>query len=127
MINVPPQFTSSPQLYAMYLKSQGVPTMSIIQMVNQQFGAPKTKQQVAEEQASDEQKSGIAKTIVSLAGMYGASKIGGLFGGGATGAGTTAATTAGTAGTAGAAGGLAGAGAGYLADRMTGVNKFLCL
>ena len=95
----------------MYLRSQGVPTLNIIQMTEKQFGRPKTAQEVAEQQAKDQQMSSIAKTGGNLAGQWAATKLPSLFGGGAAGAGTTAATSAGTAGTVGATGGgLAGVG-----------------
>lgn len=88
---------------------QRVPPQMAMQMTIEKFGAPKTKQELEKQKASQEQKSGIAQTVGSLAGMYGASQLSGLFTGG-----SAAAGTAGTAGAAGAGGagaaGAAGAG-----------------
>lgn len=93
---------------------QRVPAPMAMQMTIEKFGVPKSKQELAKEKAGQEQKSGIAQGVGSLAGMYGASQVSSLFGGGsaaASGAGAAGAGTAGAAGTAGTAGTAGSAGA----------------
>jgi hypothetical protein len=91
---------------------QRVPMQQAMQMTFEKFGPPKTQQELAKDKASQEQKSGIAQTVGSLAGMYGASQVGSLFGGGSAAAGSAGAAGAGAAGTAGTAGTVGAAGAG---------------
>jgi hypothetical protein len=112
--------------------------MQAVQMVEQRFGAPKTPEQRAREQAGQGQSNALAQTAGTIGGLLatqealsGFPNLAGLFGSGAsTGAvampttlggagalgGTAGAATAGTAGTAGVAGagtaGAASAGAG---------------
>lgn len=90
--------------YLNLVYQQRVPPQMAMQMTFEKFGAPKTQQELAKDKASQEQKSGIAQTIGSLAGMYGASQVGSLFGGGSAAAGSAGAAGAGGAGAAGATG-----------------------
>lgn len=100
-MEIPDQFKRSPQMYAMYLRGQGVPPMQIAQMVAQQFGSPEDyNQQQLKNKANDEQKGNIGGAIGSVLGSIGAAKLPGLLGiGKAAGA---------TAGTAGATAGIGG-------------------
>ncbi|NDD86052.1 hypothetical protein EBZ38_17470 [bacterium] len=85
-MEIPQQFKSSPQAYAMYLRAQGVPPMQIAQMVMQQFGSPdQYNQQQLKNKANDEQKGNIGGVLGTIAGSVGASYLPKIFG--ATGAG----------------------------------------
>lgn len=96
-----------PNAYIAWLRSKGVPPQQVYQMVTDRFGVPKTPQERAKEQASQQQQAGLAQTGGALAGILGAgylgsqlSELGGAAGAtGATTAGTTAAGTAGTVAT----------------------------
>ena len=105
-MEIPEQFKRSPQMYAMYLRGQGVPPMQIAQMVAQQFGSPEDyNQQKLKDKANDEQKGKFGGAIGSISGSVLASQIPKIFGAGGAGAGAGATAGAGgAAGTAGAAG-----------------------
>jgi hypothetical protein len=113
-----------PNAYIAFLRSQRIPPQQIYQMVTDRFGAPKSPQEQAKDQAAAQQRAGLAQTGGTLAGMLGtgylASQLGGgasvatpallgatKVGAGAAAGGTAAGTGAGTA----AAGSGAGAGA----------------
>ena len=66
--------------YLNLVYQQRVPPQMAMQMTFEKFGAPKTQQELAKDKASQEQKSGIAQTVGSLAGMLGASQVSKLFG-----------------------------------------------
>lgn len=109
-MEIPEQYKRSPQMYAMYLRGQGVPPMQIAQMVAQQFGSPEDyQQQQLKNKANDEQKGNIGGAVGSILGSVGASQIPKIFGAGGAGAGAGA--TGATAGTAGATSAGSGGGA----------------
>lgn len=93
-----------PNAYIAWLRSKGVPPQQVYQMVTDRFGVPKTPQERAKEQASQQQQAGLAQTGGALAGILGAGYLGSQLSGlggaaGATGATTAGTTAAGTAGT----------------------------
>lgn len=93
-----------PNAYIAWLRSKGVPPQQVYQMVTDRFGVPKTPQERAKEQASQQQQAALAQTGGALAGILGAGYLGSQLGGlggaaGATGATTAGTTAAGTAGT----------------------------
>ncbi len=93
-----------PNAYIAWLRSRGVPPQQVYQMVTDRFGVPKTPQERAKEQASQQQQAALAQTGGALAGILGAGYLGSQLSGlggaaGATGATTAGTTAAGTAGT----------------------------
>jgi hypothetical protein len=101
-----------PRAYYLWLQSQRIPAIQAVQMVEQRFGAPKTPEQRAREQANQAQSNALAQTGGTVGGLLltqealrGFPNLAGLFGSGAsTGAVTTptllgAQTVGGTAGT----------------------------
>jgi hypothetical protein len=108
-----PQLTyEDPMAYIAWLRSKRLDPGTIDRMVTDRFGPGKTPDERAREQAKDQQMGEIGKIGGTLAGMYGAQQLGGLFGGGtaASGGAAAGAGTAG-AGTAGAGMGLGSIGA----------------
>lgn len=74
----PTTFQSDPELtykdpnaYIAWLRSQRIPPQQIYQMVTDRFGAPKTPEEQQKEQASAQQRAGLAQTGGTLAGLLG--------------------------------------------------------
>jgi len=113
----PPLAQTDPKAYYLWLQTQGMGPAQAVQLVQQRFGAPKSPDEQAKDQASQEQKNALAQTggavLGSIGGQYLGTQIGSLFSSGAaTGAtGATGATAGATGATAGATGATAGAGA----------------
>lgn len=80
MIGQEPAITQSdPEAYYLWLQTQRVPPLQATQMVQQRFGAPKSREQLAKEKASAEQKSGLAQIGGQVAGVaLGAEAMGGF-------------------------------------------------
>ena len=101
-----------PRAYYLYLLSQRMPPMQAVQLVEQRFGAPKTPEQRAREQAGQAQNNALAQTAGTVGGLLatqealrGFPNLAGLFGSGAS-TGAVAMPTA--LGGTGAIGGTAG-------------------
>ncbi len=109
----PTTFQSDPELtykdpnaYIAWLRSQRIPPQQIYQMVTDRFGAPKTPEEQQKEQASAQQRAGLAQTGGTLAGLLGTGYLASQLGGGAAAAGAGAGASA--AGAAGAGATTAG-------------------
>lgn len=113
----PPAQGMTPQQYFMNLYQQGYSATDAYAAVQQNFGPPKTPEQLRQEQAQANSNAQLAATGGQVAGVIGTSYLLGQLGGsGAAGAGAAGAGGAGAAGAAGAGaasagGGAAGAGA----------------
>jgi len=82
-----PQITySDPLAYIAWLRSRRMDPITIDRMVTERFGPGKTPEQRAKDAAKASQLQGIGQLGGSLAGIYGASQLGGLFGAGGAGA-----------------------------------------
>ena len=94
----PPLAQTDPKAYYLWLQTQGMGPAQAVQLVQQRFGPPKSQEEQAKDQASQEQKNALAQTggavLGTVGGQYLARKIGGLFDSSATKAttGTTVAT-----------------------------------
>jgi hypothetical protein len=85
----PTTFQSDPELtykdpnaYIAWLRSQRIPPQQIYQMVTDRFGAPKTPEEQQKEQASAQQRAGLAQTGGTLAGLLGTGYLASQLGGG---------------------------------------------
>lgn len=58
-----------PRAYYLYLLSQRMPPMQAVQLVEQRFGAPKTPEQRAREQAGQGQSNALAQTAGTVGGL----------------------------------------------------------
>jgi hypothetical protein len=58
-----------PRAYYLWLQSQRIPAMQAVQMVEQRFGAPKTPEQRAREQAGQGQSNALAQTAGTIGGL----------------------------------------------------------
>lgn len=123
---------TDPKAYYLYLQTQGMSPVQAVQLVQQRFGAPKSPDERAREQAAQNQQNALIQaggqiggTLLATKGIpYIAGQLGfggtaagtGAAGAGAAGAGAAGAGAAGAAGTASGAGaagaGAAGAGTG---------------
>ena len=72
-----------PNAYIAFLRSQRIPPQQIYQMVTDRFGAPKSPQEQAKDQAAAQQRAGLAQTGGTLAGMLGTGYLASQLGGGA--------------------------------------------
>lgn len=115
---------TDPKAYYLYLQTQGMSPVQAVQLVQQRFGAPKSPDERAREQAAQNQQNALIQAGGQIGGTLLATKgipyIAGQLGLGGTAAGTGAVAMPTALGGASALGGTAGAGAAGAGSAATG-------
>jgi len=69
MMQEPQLAQTDPKLYYLWLKSQGMPPMQAVQMVEQRFGPAKSDDQINKENANKQQNNALAQTAGMVGGV----------------------------------------------------------